>query len=171
MPFMTAVADPTDAPPKKKSSKLPLVIGLVLAILGGAGGFMSVKLGFLGGHAEGDVAADLPAPDAPMLAPAAFVALDPVIINLSNQSGRLLLRFAAQLEVAPEYQHEVEAIRPRIVDLINGYLRALELRDIEDPAALIRIRAQLLRRIQVVTGRDRVRNLLIIEFVLTGANP
>lgn len=167
---MTAAADPGEMPTKKKSAKLPLLIGIVLAILGGGGGFMAVKLGLLGGKPAGGEATAIEAPDVPVLRPAAFVPLDPVVVNLTNQPGRVLLRFAAQLEVAPQYQAEVEAIRPRITDLVNGYLRALELRDVEDPTALVRIRAQLLRRIQVVTGRDRVQNLLIIEFVLTGAN-
>ena len=40
------------------------------------------------------------------------------------------------------------------------------MRDIEDPAALARLRAQMLRRIQVVTGEGQVRDLLITEFVL-----
>jgi flagellar FliL protein len=53
-----------------------------------------------------------------------------------------------------------------VVDVLNGYLRALEPREIEDPAALMRIRAQMLRRVQVVAGGDRVRDLLVMEFVV-----
>ncbi len=52
------------------------------------------------------------------------------------------------------------------MDILNGYLRAVDVRDLEDPSALIRLRAQMLRRIQIVTGEGRVKDLLIMEFVL-----
>ena len=57
-------------------------------------------------------------------------------------------------------------LMPRVLDVLNTYLRAVEVRDLEEPAALARLRAQMLRRIQVVTGEGRVRDLLIAEFVL-----
>lgn len=55
---------------------------------------------------------------------------------------------------------------PRIADVLNTYLRAVEVRDLEAPAATVWLRAQMLRRIQVVAGEGRVRDLLITEFVL-----
>ena len=55
---------------------------------------------------------------------------------------------------------------PPIIDVLNGYLRALEVTDIEDPAALTRLRSQMLRRAQVVAGPERINDLLIMEFVL-----
>lgn len=164
---MSAIADPAAVAPPKKKSKLPLILGVVFAILGGAGGYLAVKMGMIGGqgaveeHAE-EMPGDMLAP----LAPIAFVALDPLIINMPNQSGRQFLRFTAQLEVDPVHLVEVEAIKPRIVDVLNGYLRAVELADLEDPTVLLRLRAQMLRRVQVVTGEGRVRDLLIMEFVL-----
>jgi flagellar FliL protein len=50
--------------------------------------------------------------------------------------------------------------------VLNGYLRAVETSDLENPAALVRLKAQMLRRIQIVTGEGRVRDLLVSEFVL-----
>jgi len=73
---------------------------------------------------------------------------------------------SAQLEVGPAFSGEVTHLMPRILDILNGYLRAIEVAELENPAALVRIRAQLLRRIQIVTGEGRVRDLLITEFVL-----
>lgn len=164
---MTAIADPTATSTPQKKSRMPLILGVVLAILGGAGGFFVVKMGLIGGHAAektpiDDMHADLLAP----MPPAAFLALDPLVVNMPNQSGHQLLRFTAQLEVPPEHLIEVEAIKPRIVDVLNGYLRAVEISDLEDPSVLLRLRAQMLRRVQVVTGEGRVRDLLIMEFVL-----
>ena len=163
---MDASTDVEDQAPSKKRSRLPLLIGLLLAIAGGAGGFMAVRTGILGGGDDGaamqgeeqETAEDMPA--------AAFVPLDPMVINLPPGSDRQFLRFSAQLEVIPNYQEEVEAMRPRVIDVLNGYLRAVEPGDLESPAALNRLRAQMLRRIQVVVGDGRVRDLLIMEFVL-----
>jgi flagellar FliL protein len=55
---------------------------------------------------------------------------------------------------------------PRIVDVMNSYLRAIDPAEFDDSAALVRMRVQLLRRIQIVTGDGRVRDLLVTEFVL-----
>lgn len=161
---MDASTNPDEQAAPRKSSKLPLLIGLVLAIAGGAGGFMVVRTGLVGGdRPEAATDDQMPAEEMPA---AAFVPLDPMVINLPPGSDRQYLRFAAQLEVVPSYQAEVEAMRPRVVDVLNGYLRAVEPGDLESPEALNRLRAQMLRRIQVVVGDGRVRDLLIMEFVL-----
>jgi flagellar protein FliL len=96
----------------------------------------------------------------------AYVAVDPVVVNMPRDSGRQFLSFAVQLEVAPDYAAEVEALKPRIVDVINSFLRAVEPADFEQTDILVTLRAQLLRRIQVVSGEGRVRDLLVQEFIL-----
>lgn len=162
---MTAVADPVEAPPPKKS-KMPLILGVVLLLAGAGGGFMAVQMGLIGGQAESH---DADAEHAVLINPlpnVAFVALDPLLISLPSQGTSRHLRFTAQLEVAPDRVAEVEGIKPRIVDVLNGYLRAVETADLEDPAALVRLRAQMLRRVQVVAGEGRVTDLLIMEFVM-----
>ena len=50
--------------------------------------------------------------------------------------------------------------------MLNSYLRAVSINELEDPSSLIRLRAQMLRRIQIVTGEGQVRDLLVTEFVL-----
>lgn len=151
-----------DAP--KKSSKMPLILGVVFAILGGGGGFMAVQMGLVGGSSE-DVHEEV-VEVAEEIAPLAFVPLDTLVVNLpANASARHLL-FTAQLEVVPEYAAEVTELTPRIVDVLNGYLRAVEIAELEDPTSLLRLRAQMLRRVQVVVGDGRVKDLLIMEFVL-----
>ncbi len=62
--------------------------------------------------------------------------------------------------------HSSSGLLPRVLDVTNTYLRAVEVSQLEDPAALIRIRSHLLRRIQLVTGEGRVNDLLITEFIL-----
>lgn len=164
---MTEVADPAVEVPPKKKSKLPLILGFVLAIAGAGGGFLSVQMGMIGGsaHEEAGTESTEDSAVAPM-EQMAFVPLDPLVISLSPGGAARHLKFSAQLEVVPDHVAEVEQVRPRIIDVLNSYLRAVEVADLEDPAALIRLRAQMLRRIQVVVGEGRVRDLLIMEFVL-----
>lgn len=154
---------PQDAAPPKKKSKLPLLIGLVLALLGGGGGFYVMYSGLLSGKAQansghGETAGALP--------DIAFVPVDPMVISLGSSAQSSHLRFTAQLEVAAPYAADVTLLLPRIMDVLNGYLRAIDVAEIEDPGALVRMRAQMLRRVQIVSGEGRVRDLLVTEFVV-----
>ena len=147
----------------RKPSRLPLILGILLAFLGGGGAFYVMYSGLLpGGESQGK-----PPPAVVQALPdVGFIALDPMVISLGAQSGNRHLRFSAQLEVASAHMADVRLLLPRVVDVLNSYLRALETRDLEDPVALTRLRAQMLRRIQIVTGEGRVKDLLIMEFVL-----
>jgi flagellar protein FliL len=158
---MAGQATADDIPALKRSKK-PLVIGLVLAILLGAGGFYATWSGMiLGDHSEADDGA-APGP----LTGIAFVPLETMIISLGDGAGSRHLRFTAQVEVAEASEEDVTLLAPRIMDVLNSYLRAIEISAIEDPKAMAKLRAQMLRRIQIVTGEGRVRDLLITEFVL-----
>lgn len=152
-----------DAAPNTKSKK-PLLIGLVLAFLLGGGGFYATWSGLiLGGgedHATGGATEPNPLPDI------GFVPVEPVIVSIGPGADGRHLRFTSQLEVAGGHTEEVTTLLPRIVDVMNGYLRAIDPAEFDDSAALVRMRAQLLRRIQIVTGDGRVRDLLVTEFVL-----
>lgn len=162
---MTIAADSDETTGKGRSRWL-LALGVLLALLGAAGGYFGMMQ--LGPQilptGLADQAATPPAADS-RPAPA-FVAIEPIIVTLPRASGREFLRFAATLEVAGNAQAEVSAILPRIVDVMNGYLRAVDPADFENRMILADLRAQLLRRIQVVTGEGRVTDLLIIEFIL-----
>lgn len=162
---MAVAEDIADEVPKKPS-RLPLILGVVLAAAFGGGGFYLVQsgkiLGSSGTYAEQDKGTD----DADPLPEVAFVPIDPLVINLGKGGTGRHLKFRAQLEVDPSYQADVAVLLPRVLDVLNGYLRAVDIADLEEPTALIRLRAQMLRRVQMVTGEGRVRDLLIMEFVL-----
>lgn len=151
--------------PKKKSKK-GLIIGFVLALVLGGGGFFAVYSGLILAQApveeveeeDEELVLDLPA--------VAYVELDPLVISLGRSGNNKHLRFRASLEVEPTYVDDVTTLRPRVLDVLNSYLRAVEVSELEDPSALVSLRAQMLRRIQLVTGEGRVRDLLILEFVL-----
>lgn len=156
----------TEEDPPKKASKLPLILGLVLALIGGGGGFFAVYSGMiLAPGGPGPAAEEERLDQVKAMPDVAFVPVDPMVISLGSSAARHL-RFQAQLEVGALHEVEVIKLMPRVVDVLNSYLRALEPEDLEANSALIRLRAQMLRRVQIVTGGDRVRDLLIMEFVL-----
>ena len=154
----------------KKKSKLPLILGVVLMLVLGGGGFFAVYSGMLFAPETAHVDEDLAALDEEPMAPlpsVAFVSVEPLIVNLIDTTGRgRHLRFQAQLEVPLQYEQEVITLLPRVMDVLNGYLRAVDVADLENPSALVRLRAQILRRLQIVAGEGRVKDVLIMEFVI-----
>ena len=188
-------ADPEET--SAKSGKKSLILAILLALVGGAGGFYFVSSGLIpigrnsgetghmnsdsqageheaaSGQPHGEMSAhsDQAAVGVHKETPIAhgetvFVEVDPITISLNDSQAAQHLRFRAQLEVSTDFKNEVKASLPRVTDVMNSYLRALELRDLTGPMALVRLRSQMLRRVQVVIGKGRVRDLLVMEFVL-----
>lgn len=156
-----AVAEPV---PRRR--KMPLIVGLVAAVVSAGGGFYATSSGLLQpGQATPSHAAD-PHREDTAVTEFRFVAIEPIIISLGPDANARHLRFAAQLEVKGSHLAEVTHVMPRILDVLNGYLRAVETPLLQDPSALSRLKAQMLRRVQIVVGEDRVQDLLISEFVL-----
>lgn len=96
----------------------------------------------------------------------AYVTIPPLVLSLGPGMAGRHLRFAADLEVRRADAGEVALVMPRIRDVLNGYLRAVEPERLEQPAMLMTLRAQMLRRVQIVAGEGRVRDLLVSEFVI-----
>ena len=61
---------------------------------------------------------------------------------------------------------QVDALQPRIVDVLLTFLHALDQRDVSSVWSLDRLKAQMLHRVRQVTGDDAVRGVLITELVL-----
>lgn len=168
-----------DAP--KKAGKKGLIIGAVLALVLGAGGFYAVFSGLVlgGGNAaeshagiDGASESDSAAIDTALaagsdLAEVAFIPVAPIVVSLTGPNASRHLRFRAELEVAKEQSADVEQLMPRVVDVMNAYLRAVDPNSLNAPGALIELRAQLLRRVALVVGANRVRDILVMEFVLS----
>ena len=147
----------------RKSGLKGILFGLVGAAALGGGGFYAVQSGLIDELMKPKPGAD---GAATVLGDIAFVPMDPIMISLPPGSSAKLLRFTGQLEVASAHSTEVTKLMPRILDVLNTYLRAVDVRDLEQPASAVRLRAQMLRRVQVVTGEGRVRDLLVTEFVM-----
>jgi flagellar FliL protein len=143
----TSDADQTTATTPKKGMLVPILFGVILACFAGGGGYWAAAYGPLS-----------PAPE--------FVPLETLIISLGPENGGRHLIFTAHLEVPRSYEDEVAHLSPRILDVLNSYLRVIDLSDLSEASTLGRLRAQMLRRVQVVAGTGRVNDLLVTEFVV-----
>lgn len=160
----TADEPPVDpeTPPKKSSLK-PILMGAVGALVLGGGGFYAVYSGLILSNepkpaTHADSADSRPAP--------VYMPIEQLTLSLATPGASQHLRLSAHIEVADNRLAEAEQFRPRFLSVINTYLRAIEPRDLEDPTILIRLRAQLLRRLQMVAGEDLINDFLITEFIL-----
>ncbi|WP_170762737.1 flagellar basal body-associated FliL family protein [Ruegeria lacuscaerulensis] len=161
-----ATAEQADTP--EKPGKKRVIIGVILALAGAAGGYFLTTSGLLpygGMPAAGEAGETEKGKAVKALPQVGFVDLPPVIVSVNAGNSRHL-KFHAQLEVNTGHITDVEKMKPRIMDVLNGYLRALEVSDLEDSLALMRIRGHLLRRMEIVVGEGRVRDVLVMEFVL-----
>lgn len=155
-----------DTEKKKKSSKALILSSLILGLIGLGGGFYLSYGGLISAAADSnEKSGEERSQVAIAMEDIGYVAIDPLTISLGLNSGHHL-RFRAQLEIQEEHRSDVEKVLPRIIDVLNSYLRALSIDDIDKTASLVWIRAQMLRRIQVITGTDSVRDLLVMEFVV-----
>jgi flagellar protein FliL len=159
---MTSSDIEAEAAPQKRWL-LPLILSLFGALIGGGGGFYLVYSGMLLNPESKAEETSITVPARP---DTSFVALEPLVISLGPGSRNRHLRFTAHLEVDKKYTADVHELRPRIMDVLNSYLRAIETSDFEDSSILTRLRAQILRRLQIVTGEGRIKDILIVEFVL-----
>jgi len=167
-----AMAVTEDGAPRSadRKSSVPMVLGLVLASALGAAGFFLAYTGMLPFVGGADRPAAAPGPDTETGAPdgpdLAYVTLPPMVVSIGAPGDSRHLRFQAELEVAPAGTAAVNAAMPRLLDALNGYLRAVPSEEFETPSALVKLRAQMLRRMQLVVGDGHVRDLLITEFVI-----
>lgn len=142
------------------------IIGLVLSLVMGGGGFFASYNGMVPGLGASGESEEEPAEIMVATLPTEFIPIDRMVISLGSSANARHLNFGAALEVESDKMIEVQGLMPRILDILNTYLRAVEEKDIETPAAMTRLRAQMLRRVNIVTGEGLVKDLLITEFVL-----
>lgn len=153
-------AEAQDVPTTPKRRILPLLAGLVAALVLGGASFYSVHTGWILAPTDPAWRARHQNMDF------AFIPLENMTISLVSPGGARLLRFSGQIEVAAESHAQMTRLEPRFRDVVNSYLHAIDPADLETPAALIRLRSQILRRLQVVAGDGHVRDFLITEFIL-----
>lgn len=149
-----------------KPSSAPLLISIALASVLGAGAFAFMFSGSGVSEDKSQVSTD---PSENAIADDSntiFLPMEPLVISLGSAASGKSLRFEGYLEINPGDESEITALMPRITDTLNTYLRAIEFADIEEPTSLLRIRLQMLKRVQLIVGNDKVRDLLVSKFLI-----
>lgn len=152
-----------------KRSRAPLFIGLALFLLFGGGGFFTVYSGMVSLPFGEEKVEEKKKPSYASAQPGggpAFVPVGEMVIPLGPNARAKFLVIDMEIETRAEDAAALEALRPRLLDVFNTFLRAVEEADIEAPSATIRLRAQLLRRARAVAAPVEPRDLLITSFVL-----
>ncbi|MDE0591341.1 flagellar basal body-associated FliL family protein [Halocynthiibacter sp. C4] len=139
-----------------------VLLSLVLFLAGGAGSYFYFSMGTNAVKKSSKEHAS----ETPDYSDVSFVPIEPLLISLNDGNNQRHLRFSAQIEVPKGKEKAVEALKPRIVDTLNRYLRALKVQDLERSNSLYMLRIQVLYRVQLIVGEENASDLLIMEFVL-----
>ncbi|HAX92116.1 MAG TPA: flagellar basal body protein FliL [Rhodospirillaceae bacterium] len=103
----------------------------------------------------------------PSVAPI-FFPLGDILVNLSGDGKRPnFLKIKVNLELADEKDvAALEALKPRIIDHFQVYLRELRVEDLRGSAGLYRLREELLLRVTEAVQPIRVRDVLFQEMLV-----
>ena len=161
--------------------KLPLMKKLIVAgglvvVLGGGGGAYY----FLGGsapaeeHAEG-APAEGGHGGGPGAAPselpgehAAFFDVPDIVVNIQTaDSTPAYLKLSVSLELdSAEAKTAIEPVMPRVVDQFQTYLRELRVEDVRGSMGVMRLKEELLRRVNLAAAPTPVRDVLLKEMIV-----
>ena len=97
-----------------------------------------------------------------------FFDVPDIIVNIqSADAAPSYLKLSLSLELdAPEEKPGLQALMPRIVDQFQGYLRELRMDDLRGSAGVMRLKEELLRRINAAAAPYRVRDVLLKQMIV-----
>ena len=151
----------TDTKPKK--GKLGLILIVVGILLAGGGGVAVGYLGLIPADLFGKHKEEVKLPS---IEETVFITLPPIIIPLGENANAKHLKAIFSIETDPNYKKRVDKLKPRLMDMLNTYLRAVEEKELTQPERFQNLQAQMLRRARLVAGENAIKNLLVQEFVL-----
>ena len=98
----------------------------------------------------------------------AFSDLDKLTVNIQGaDSTPAYLQLSVSLELENEEQKKaMEALMPRVKDQFQAYLRELRLEDLKGSSGVMRLKEELLRRVNVAAAPYHVRDVLLKEMLV-----
>jgi len=151
------------------SIKFLIVIGIVVIVLIGAGIFAYLKF-MLPMKSAAAQPQNVPPPD-PQKAAAAIsgpvLDLNSFIVNLMGDSGRRYLKVTIKLELSSDaVKEEITKKMPEIQDNLLVLLSSKSYDDIADIAGKIRLRTEIISRINNILTTGEIRKVFFTEFVI-----
>ncbi len=158
-----------DAPKKQKTSGKKLVLFVVLPLLLVLGGGGAAAYFFLfAGDAEQTEAADGEAGGNDKSKEVVFYDLPEMLVNLNTggkQNNYLKIRVSLELD-DPTAVPVLETVLPRVIDNFQIYLRELRLEDLNGSAGLMRLKEELLIRVNTAAGDIHINDVLFREMLV-----
>ena len=159
-----------EAAPKKGFRKfltkkiLMIAVPALLLVIGGGGAgayFFLLK--------KSDTTKEAKADDVPLTPPkVAFSDMQDILVNIQSNDGTpAYLKLGVSLELEDEAQKAaLQPLMPRITDQFQAYLRELRLDDLKGSAGVLRLKEELLRRVNVAAAPYKVRDVLLKEMIV-----
>ncbi len=97
-----------------------------------------------------------------------FYDLPEILVNLNNAGKKetyLKMRIALELDDA-KTQTDLEPLMPRVVDNFQVFLREMRVEDLSGSAGMIRLKEELLQRINLSVHPVKVRDVLFKEMLI-----
>lgn len=144
---------------------LSIAAAALLLVLGGGGAGLYFFVFADSPRADGAKTADAIPVTPPQIA---YYDIPDIIVNIQSADGSpayLKLSSSLELNTADE-KAGITALMPRIVDQFQGYLRELRIDDLKGSAGVIRLKEELLRRINVAAAPYHVRDVLLKEMIV-----
>ncbi len=148
---------------KPKKSKFGLILVIIGILLAGGGG---VAVGYLGLIPHNLLEKSKEEVKLPDIDNTVFITLPAIIIPLGEHANAKHLRAIFSIETDPNYKKRIDKLKPRLMDMLNTYLRAVEEKELTQPERFQNLQAQMLRRARLVAGENAIKNLLVQDFVL-----
>ena len=153
----------------KSKKKLIIIVAVLLLVVGGAAaafftGLLEPLISMITGKDSSSAVASGEAPEGIGL----FHDLPEVLVNL-NTAGRKsqFLKMKVSLEVASEQDKLIiDAVKDRVMDNFQVYLRELRIEDLQGSAGMYRLREELLRRVRAATAPAQVKDVLFKEVLV-----
>lgn len=163
----TDEATPAEVGGGRNRKLLLIAAGVAVLVVGsGAGAYFSGVLDSLLGeeHAATEAVADKSS--APK--ETTFYTLPDVVVSLNTGERKTtFLKMRVSLELTnPGDQAKIERVLPRIIDFCQIYLRELRLDDLRGSAGTVRLREEILRRINAAVAPVVVTNVLFTELFI-----
>jgi flagellar FliL protein len=150
---------------RKFLTKKMLMIAVPALVLvlggGGAGAYFFLS--------KSESAHEAKAEEVPLTPPkVAFSDMQDILVNIQSNDGTpAYLKLGVSLELEDEEQKTaLEPLMPRITDQFQAYLRELRLDDLKGSAGVLRLKEELLRRVNVAAAPYKVRDVLLKEMIV-----
>lgn len=143
---------------KKKGTKLVLIIVIAVAVLaGGAGAFFFVSKS----SGKGEKKEEAPKEESVMFA------LEPFVVNLSDQSGTRFLKVSMQLELSgPAIMEKAKAKTPQLRDAVITLLTGKTSDNLMSPEGKLQLKDEINIVANQILGDNAVKNAFLTEFVM-----